>query len=68
MNGLLSAHPSPTAIRLAVGALMLGQVQAIILLWAPGIIVGPPRALVVVLTFLSFGSLVGESSTPPEER
>src|SRR3546814_989715 len=36
MNGLLSHAPSPIAVRLAVGGLMLGQAQALILFAAPG--------------------------------
>lgn len=72
MNGLMSSTPSPTAIRLAVGGLLFGQVQALILLWGPGLVVGSPRSLVVVLTLLSFASLVaaivGDSGDDPKDR
>src|SRR3546814_11961888 len=48
MNGLLSHAPSPIAVRLAVGGLMLGQAQALILFAAPGPISNSPRPLTVL--------------------
>src|SRR3546814_17918256 len=59
MNGLLSHAPSPIAVRLAVGGLMLGQAQALIVFAAPGPIANSPRSLIVVLSRLSLLSLVG---------
>src|SRR3546814_12985089 len=59
MNGLLSHAPSPIAVRLAVGGLMLGQAQALILFAAPGPIAHSPRSLIVVLSLLSLVSIVG---------
>lgn len=72
MSGLLSRTPSPVAVRLAVGGLMLGQVQALILLAAPGPIESSPRSLVIVLSLLSLGSLIaaviGVGGSDPQER
>lgn len=72
MNGLLSSAPSPVAVRLAVGGLMLGQALALILLAAPGPIESPPRSLIIVMSLLSFGSLaaavIGVGSADPRER
>lgn len=72
MNGLLSSTPSPVAVRLAVGGLLFGQVQALILFWAPGVLMGPPRSLKILLTLLSLGCLIGaiigEGGDDPGER
>ncbi|WP_141237088.1 hypothetical protein [Sphingopyxis sp. GW247-27LB] len=72
MNGLLSCTPSPIAVRLAVGGLMLGQAQALILLAAPSPIESSPRSLIVVLSLLSLGSfvgaIIGASTSDPRER
>lgn len=72
MNGLLSSTPSPVAIRLAVGGLLFGQVQALILLWAPGALMGPPRSLTIFLALPSLGCLIGaifgESGSAPRDR
>lgn len=72
MSGLLSHAPSPIAARLAVGGVMLGQAQALILLAAPNPIEDSPRSLIAVLSLLSFGSLVaaiiGVGSSDPRER
>lgn len=72
MSGLLSRAPSPIAVRLAVGGLMFGHVQALIFLSAPSSIQNSPRSLIIVLSLLSFGSFVaaitGIGSTDPQER
>lgn len=72
MNGLFSSTPSPVAIRLAVGGLLFGQVQALILLCAPGALMGPPRSLTIFLALLSLGCLIGaifgESGSDPQDR
>ena len=72
MNGLFSSTPSPVAIRLAVSGLLFGQVQALILLWAPGALMGPPRSLSIFLALLSLGcmiaAIIGEPGSDPQDR
>lgn len=72
MSGLVTVTCSPIAIRFAVGGLLFSQVQALILLWAPGAPMGPPRSLTRLLTLLSLGCMIGapigESRDDPQGR
>ena len=72
MSGLLSSSPSPVAVRLAVGGLMLGQALALILLAAPDPIESSPRLLIIVMSLVSLGSLaaavIGIGSADSRER
>ena len=71
MNGLFSAAPSPSVIRLLVAGLFFGCVQPVILLAAPEG-TASPRSLLLVLGLLAFGSLIdaiiGEGRGDPHDR
>lgn len=58
MNGLLSEHPSPSALRLAVGGYVLLIVQTFLLLLTPGL-AGDLRGMVWLITLVSGASLIG---------
>lgn len=65
MNGLLSSHPSPSAIRLAVGGFLLLFVQTFILMLAPGV-AADLRAMMWIVTLVSGASLIGALVGMPE--
>ncbi|MDF0491117.1 hypothetical protein PX699_22620 [Sphingobium sp. H39-3-25] len=69
MNGLISAKPSQTAIRLAFGGFLLLLVQSLLLLLVPGLD-GSVRLLVWVLTPIALvafvAALVGLPDPPAE--
>lgn len=57
MNGLISAHPSQSAIRLALGGFLLLLVQSLMLLAAPGLDAGA-RVVLWVLTPIALITLI----------
>lgn len=57
MNGLLSNHPSPSAIRLVVAGFLLLFVQTFLLLLAPGT-AASLRAMIWLVTLISGASLI----------
>lgn len=57
MNGLLSSHPSPSAIRLVMGGFLLLFAQTFFLMLAPGI-AGSLRAMIWLVTLVSGASLI----------
>lgn len=57
MNGLISATPSPAAVRLAFGGFLLLLVQSLLLLLVPGLD-SSIRLLVWVLTPIALAAFV----------
>jgi hypothetical protein len=58
MNGLLSSHPSPAALRLAVGGYVLLFVAAFLLLLEP-VIAGQLRMILWIVVLVSGAALIG---------
>lgn len=58
MNGLLSEHPSPAALRLAVGGYVLLFAQTFLLLLTSEL-VGDLRRMIWLVTLISGASLIG---------
>lgn len=58
MNGLLSEHPSPSALRLAVGGYLLLFVQTFLLLLMPDL-TGDLRKILWLVTLVSGAALIG---------
>lgn len=67
MNGLLSEHPSPGALRLAVGGYVLLIVQTFLLLLTPDL-AGDLRGMVWLITLVSGASLIGALCGLPRAR